>query len=96
MLFSWGGIKFFGIIRDVSCNYTAFSPWGDPLKCEAVVDMLEVEVDPKTLKQIVAQCFGKTEMLEAVVNTAAPIANEVVKHKMLLENIVYPFHHANR
>lgn len=96
VLFRWGSIQFFGIIRDVSCTYTAFSSWGDPLKCEAVIDMLEVDTDPNTLKKIVAQCYGGVETFETVINTAAPIANEGVKHKMLLENLVYPFHHANR
>lgn len=96
VLFRWGGINFFGIIRDVSCTYTAFSSWGDPLKCEAVVDMVEQGEDPDTLKEIVAQCYGGVETFETVIKTAAPIANEGVKHKMLLENLVYPFHHANR
>ena len=96
VLFRWGGIKFFGIIRDVSCTYTAFSPWGDPLKCEAVIDMLEVETHPNTLKEIVAQCFGDLEKFETVTTTLGAMANEPVKHKMLLENLVYPVHHANR
>ena len=96
VLFRWGGIKFFGLIRDVSCTYTAFSQWGDPLKCEAVVDMVESGVDPNTLKEIVAQCFGDLEKFETVTTTLGAMANEPVKHKMLLENLVYPFHHANR
>lgn len=96
VLFRWGSIKFFGIIRDVSCTYTAFSPWGDPLKCEAVVDMSEIKLDPKTLKGIVAQCFGKTEMLETVTTTIAPIVSEVSSNTALLSSVVYPFSHANR
>lgn len=96
VLFRWGGINFFGLIRDVSCTYTAFSPWGDPLKCEAIVDMVEQGEDASTLKDIVTQCFGDLEKFETVTTTLGAMASEPVKHKMLLENLVYPFHHANR
>lgn len=36
-LFLWGKIQIFGILSQVSFDYTAFSRWGDPLKAEAKV-----------------------------------------------------------
>lgn len=37
VLFKWGQIKYFGHIGRVNCTYTAFSRWGEPLKCNADV-----------------------------------------------------------
>lgn len=96
VLFRWGSIKFFGIIQDVNCTYTAFSQWGDPLKCEAVIEMQEVEIDPATLQEIIAECYGMKEAMETVTTTIAPIAGEAVKHTALLSSAIYPFSHANR
>lgn len=96
VLFRWGSIKFFGIIRDVSCTYTAFSAWGDPLKCEAVVDMLEIRLDSKTLKGIVAQCFGKTETLETITTSISPVFSTVSDHTKLLSDKIGSVSSANR
>ena len=35
LLFRWGEMSFFGHLSDLTCNYTAFSRWGEPLKCRA-------------------------------------------------------------
>ncbi len=39
-MFVWGSIEYFGQLTGVSCDYTAFSRWGDPLKCTATVNMI--------------------------------------------------------
>ena len=48
VLFKWGEIKHFGIISGVNAEYTAFSRWGSPLKCNASVTM-ELEPMPENL-----------------------------------------------
>lgn len=58
VLFRWGKINFFGTIRDVSCTYTAFSPWGDPLKCDATIEMTEYPLEKSATNDNILECFG--------------------------------------
>lgn len=39
--FTWGDIVKFGLLTGISVTYTAFSPWGQPLKANATVNMVE-------------------------------------------------------
>lgn len=48
ILFKWGEIEHFGIISGVNAEYTAFSRWGSPLKCNASVTM-ELESMPENM-----------------------------------------------
>ncbi len=43
--FMWGKIDYFGIISNISGTYSAFSRWGDPLKCDATVTLSEQPID---------------------------------------------------
>ena len=43
--FKWGQMEYFGIISNIDCTYTAFSRWGEPLKCDATVSIAEKEMD---------------------------------------------------
>lgn len=45
VLFKWGLIQYFGIIGNVDCTYTAFSRWGEPLKCDARVKIQEIGIN---------------------------------------------------
>lgn len=50
--FLWGDMAKFGLLSGVSAEYTAFSPWGQPLKATATVYITEQHVDgndPKNL-----------------------------------------------
>ena len=44
LLFTWGEMSYFGKLTDLSCNYTAFSRWGEPLKCRADVTLTQEEI----------------------------------------------------
>lgn len=39
IIFKWGSFEEFGRIKIVNPRYTAFSPWGEPLKANAYVDI---------------------------------------------------------
>ena len=58
VLFRWGSINFFGIITSIDCSYDAFSCWGQPLKCEATVNMKEIRI--KDMSKNILDCFGST------------------------------------
>lgn len=40
--FMWGSVVKFGILVDVSVDYTAFSQWGQPLKATAALNIMEI------------------------------------------------------
>ncbi len=46
--FYWGQIEFFGLLSEVSVDYTQFSRWGDPLRAKADVSIKEqpLSTDP--------------------------------------------------
>ena len=51
--FIWGDIAKFGLLSGVDVSYTAFSPWGQPLKANARVYITEMPIkggDPRKLK----------------------------------------------
>lgn len=57
VLFRWESINFFGVITSVDCSYDAFSCWGQPLKCEATVNMREIRI--KNMSDNILECFGE-------------------------------------
>ena len=68
VLFRWGSVNFFGVIDSVDCSYDAFSCWGQPLKCEATVNMKEIKVE-KT--DNILDCFGSKFKTAVTVNENA-------------------------
>lgn len=71
VLFKWGEIEYFGIISGVSAEYTAFSRWGSPLKCEATVSMtVEAMPDGQELKNVTRDVVAYTKVSDSL-NKAA-------------------------
>ena len=56
--FCWGDIRKFGLLSGVSVEYTAFSPWGQPLKAEA-----DVHITPEYLEK------GKTPRIKGDISS---------------------------
>lgn len=57
VLFRWGSVNFFGQISSIDCSYDAFSCWGQPLKCEATVNIIQIDT---ANKDNILDCFGST------------------------------------
>ena len=53
VLFVWGNISYFGLLRKVDVDYHTFSRWGDPLKAEAKIEIEKqpLEYDEKGIEK---------------------------------------------
>lgn len=79
VLFKWGEIKHFGIVSGVNAEYTAFSRWGSPLKCNASVTM-ELEPIPESLikARVMDEITAYTQQMDFL-NTAAMVGQTAVE-----------------
>lgn len=79
VLFKWGEIKYFGMVSGVNAEYTAFSRWGSPLKCNASVTMeLEPMPEETLIKAAMGEVTAYTKSMD-ILNYAGMVGQDVVK-----------------
>lgn len=79
LIFTWGEMSYFGRLTDLTCNYTAFSRWGEPLKCRADVTLAQEEMSDtgKLLINKFASLTGSKEALDRSSRTASKLGTAV-------------------
>ncbi|MDO4199403.1 MAG: hypothetical protein Q4D57_01395 [Clostridia bacterium] len=68
-LFKWGDIKKFGVLTGVDTEYTAFSPWGQPLKARVSVHITEEPVKGG-IDALNAEALGMNGLKEKMSNVS--------------------------
>lgn len=56
--FKWGEIEYFGLISEVSCSYSAFSRWGEPLKGDATITIREQLLSDQKVNSRISTLLG--------------------------------------
>lgn len=79
LLFTWGEMSYFGRLTDLTCNYTAFSRWGEPLKCRADVTLAQEEISDTSTNLITQfkSLAGSKKALDRSSRTASKLGTAV-------------------
>ena len=76
VLFKWGPLEHFGQIETVDPHYTAFSPYGEPLKGNASIDMRIY------FKEYIKEQSRLHEVYEALIGKHLPYGGDPFKNKV--------------
>lgn len=76
VLFKWGEIEEFGFMQTASPRYSAFSPWGEPLKATVNINISIVNIENLTEKNKSKEIF---EELKQKLNGGSPIGGAIKK-----------------
>lgn len=77
VLFKWGEIEEFGYMHTASPRYSAFSPWGEPLKATVNITISTVNVDNLTEKNEAKKIFD--ELKNKLENGTSAIGGTIKK-----------------